>query len=224
MHMKSRSNGRDTHRRVKGFFDELQGHVVQRLPELFVYSYGSLVTLDSRLKGVSPADRPAFRAALDNLPDHDREALLDQLVAFTRKSLPELVDDLWSSYILDDTDSAERRFNNAVLDYFNYCGELVDCREVAGAGQTYGRLRAPTWYSTSPAVLITQWAQGSAEVVQTIIEQMKPVTPQVVLVTGKGLKEPFKHVSIQTVVSYDAMCTQMAAHIFDNVGIGWIYC
>ncbi|MDY7079471.1 MAG: hypothetical protein SXV54_21385 [Chloroflexota bacterium] len=170
------------------------------------------------------ANRAAFRAALDNLPDRHREAALDQLAVFTRKTLPELVDNIWSSYILNDTDNAERRFNGTVLEYFVRSGELAECQQVPGVGQDYGRLRAPIWYSTPPAVLVTQWAQGSAGVVQTVIEQAEPANSQVVLVTGKGLEKPFKHASIQAVVSYDAVCSQMAAHIFDNVGIGWIYC
>lgn len=223
MHMKSPSNKRDTYWRAGGFFNELQRDAARCLPELFDRSCGSLVTPDSRLKEMSVADRAAFRAALDNLPDRHREAVLDQLAAFTRKTLPELVDDLWSSYILDDPDSAERRFNSTVLDYFKCCGELIDCQKVPGAEQCYGRLRAPIWYSI-PVVLVIQWERESAGVVRNIIEQVEPADAKVVLVAGKGLEEPFKHVCIQAVVSYDALCSQVATHIFDNVGISWIYC
>ena len=88
MHMKSRSSGHSTRGRAGGFFNELQGHVVQRLLELFDRYRGSLVTLDSQSKEMSVADRAAFRAALDNLPDRHREAVLDQLAVFTRKTLP----------------------------------------------------------------------------------------------------------------------------------------
>lgn len=224
MHMKSPSNKRDTCWRAGGFFNELQRDAARCLLELFDRSYRSLVAPDGRLKGISVVDRLAFRAVLDGLHDHDREAISNRLVRFTRETLPELVDNMWSCYILNDPGNAERRFNSTVLDYFIRSGGLVECQEVASAGQAYGRLRTPTWYSTPPAVLVTQWAQGSAGVVQTIIEQVEPADAKVVLVAGKGLEEPFKHVCIQAVVSYDALCSQVATHIFDNVGIGWIYC
>lgn len=223
MHLESHLGKRSPCKHTDRFFNQLQGNAVRRLLELFDRYRGSLVTLDSQLKGMSLADRPAFRAALDGLPDHDREAILDRLVRFTRETLPELVDDTWSSYILDDPGNAERRFNDTVLDYFECCGELVDRQEVSGAGCYYGRLKAP-WHITSPVVLVTRWEQRSAEVVRNVIEQIEPANSRVALVTGKELEEPFKHASIQAVVSYDAVCSQMATRIFDNVGISWIYC
>jgi len=205
------------------FFDQLHGHIVHRLLGLLAERYNSLEPVDNRLRGVSPRDRSAFRVLVCSLPPDERHRVLDRLVAFTKAALSEVVDSLWSGYVHSNANDVEMRFNSSVLDYFRHLRELTGHQEVIGPNEYLGRLEVPDEFGVTSVLLVTWWATWPTDIVRRAIQHVEESRTKVVLVTGKGLDKPMVTTDIERVVSYGFICSEEAVHIFDSVGIAWLY-
>lgn len=210
------------------FFDSVHTSTLLNLGKLVSDMFPTLAIIDATFASVSPLDRQGFRKQFGDITETAKRAVvLDKLAALTKDVILQSVSGAWKQHLQQHAERVEDTFHYTVRDYYRhrkringYCGQL-NSQSLYTVGKYKG------WHGGVSILILSSWglvlmlddlaAQISKDVGLEQFQQILLVVRDKRLVTGTDAAPRF------SLVTCDDICLEEAQHIFDDLGISWIY-
>jgi len=209
--------------RVENYLDSLHSYIARNLPELVHERLPTLETIDSRLAEISPRDRDRFRERFMPISGTEQEEILDKLVDLTNEIILDNVRKKWEHFVLSG--QMEEVFHDTVIDFLLHSGRATSRRRTwTKNGRHYTTVISDEPFGKAEMVVSTAWSVYSPDLVSRVgVDVDVSEFHSAVIVFRSGIEGPTEILSRVIVETFDRLCEVEAKHIFDAIGVGWIW-